>query len=298
MFDTKLVDEWLRLDQNESTRAEIKALVAENNGAELADRLRSRIEFGTAGLRGRMEAGFSRMNDLTVIQASQVGRRSSRPIRAMMTHLVFLQGSMVPFSVGRLNAACGVMITASHNPKTDNGYKVYWENAVQIIGPHDKGIARSILDNLEPSISAWDVRGVLESSLCHDKTQELVEAYFVQLLKLSRTRTLNPRADVKFVSTAMHGVGHRFAARAFEVFGLKPFFPVESQKDPDPEFPTVIFPNPEEKGALDLALAEADKQGALYVLAQDPDADRFAAAERQQVSAFRPVRHVDVANAL
>lgn len=117
-------------------------------------------------------------------------------------------------------------------------------------------------------------------------------------------RSLNLKTDVKFVSTAMHGVGHRFASKAFEMFSLKPFFPVESQKDPDPEFPTVAFPNPEEKGALvslallvfslnggsdlwslpchqDLAVAEAVKQEALYVLAQDPDADRFAAAEMQ-----------------
>ncbi|KAG9039211.1 Phosphoglucomutase-3 [Tulasnella sp. JGI-2019a] len=321
MIQQKLIEEWLRLDKNESTRAEIASLSAANNEAELEQRLGSRIEFGTAGLRGRMEAGFSRMNDLTIIQASQglcayvvqmipdaktrgivIGHdhRHHSDRWALLTAAAFIgegvkaylhrglvHTPLVPFSVGRLNAACGVMITASHNPKTDNGYKVYWENGVQIIGPHDEGIAHAILDNLEPSPTAWNVENILTSPLCINATDKMVEAYFEQLSKLSHTRSINSQTDIKFVSTAMHGVGYRFAARAFEVFGFKPFFPVESQKDPNPEFPTVPFPNPEEKGALNLALAEADKQGAQYVLAQDPDADRFAAAERQSDNGWK-----------
>lgn len=161
-----LVEEWLRLDQNEVTKAEVQRLYAAKDNAELERRMRKRIEFGTAGLRGRMAAGWACMNDMIVIQASQglcayvlqnVRDAASRGVVvghdhrhnserfAQLTAAAFLSNGVkvylhrglvhtpiVPFSVKRLNAACGVMITASHNPKQDNGYKVYWENAVQV----------------------------------------------------------------------------------------------------------------------------------------------------------------------
>ncbi|KAI0075472.1 hypothetical protein K474DRAFT_1624431 [Panus rudis PR-1116 ss-1] len=308
----ELVQEWLRMDQNETTRREIEQLVAHGNTFELEKRMRPRIEFGTAGLRGRMEAGWARMNDLTIIQASQglcayvletvpgainkgivVGHdhRHNSERWAQLTAAVFVSNGMkvylhrglvhtplVPFSVKTLNAACGVMITASHNPKQDNGYKVYWENAVQIISPHDKGISAAILANLEPK--SYNL-SVTSSDLCIDKTSEMVEAYFNALSSLSHNRQLNGRSTIQFVNTSMHGVSHVYVTKAFEVFGFPLFTPVAEQKEPDPEFPTVRFPNPEEHGALDLALQTAGKVGADYVLAQDPDADRFSAAERK-----------------
>ncbi|KDQ20355.1 hypothetical protein BOTBODRAFT_51664 [Botryobasidium botryosum FD-172 SS1] len=313
-----LVDEWLRLDKNPTTREEIERLWESREFAQLEKRLRNRIEFGTAGLRGRMEAGFARMNDLIVIQASQglcsyvlenvhnaaergvvVGHdhRHNSERFAKLTAAAFINRGvrvylhrgvvhtpLVPFSVSKLNAACGVMVTASHNPKNDNGYKVYWENAVQIIAPHDEGIAASIKANLEPQ--TWDTESVTTSRLCLDKTQEMRDAYFEELRKLSRTLNTNPSCTVKFVHTAMHGVGHTFAVQAFETVGFPAFTSVALQRDPDPEFPTVTFPNPEEKG-MDLAIREADTMGALYVLAQDPDADRFAAAEKQPDGTWR-----------
>ncbi|EPT05929.1 hypothetical protein FOMPIDRAFT_1033960 [Fomitopsis schrenkii] len=307
-----LVQEWLRLDRNQVTRSEVENLWNSRDLPELERRLSNRIQFGTAGLRGRMEAGFSRMNDLIVIQASQglcqyvlntvegaaskgvvVGHdhRHHSEKWARLTAAAFLKNGvkvylhrglvhtpLVPFSVKKLGAACGVMITASHNPKDDNGYKVYWENAVQIIEPHDKGIAASINENLEPQ--TWDISSTQSSPLCIDKTDEMREAYFKQIASLCLRQSLNANTSVKFVNTSMHGVSDPFATRAFEVFGLPPFVPVKEQQAPDPDFPTVRFPNPEEKGALDLAISTAEKSGANYVLAQDPDADRFAAAER------------------
>ncbi|KAI0811038.1 hypothetical protein BC629DRAFT_1589775 [Irpex lacteus] len=307
-----LVNEWIRLDKNEATRKEIEVLVAQNDTAELERRMLKRIEFGTAGLRGRMEAGWSRMNDLIVIQASQglcayvlrnVSEAASRGIVighdhrhnserwAKLTAAAFLANGvkvylynglvhtpMVPFGVKFLQAACGVMITASHNPKQDNGYKVYWENAVQIISPHDSGIAASIKENLEPQ--TWDISTLTESPLCVDRTKDLVDAYFAQLSTLRSVRAPSTKSALKFVNTSMHGVSNVFVERAFETFGFALFTPVKEQQIPDPEFPTVKFPNPEEKGTLDLALATADKVGAHYVLAQDPDSDRFSAAER------------------
>lgn len=307
-----LVEQWLQLDKNEETRAEIQALVSAGDTEGLEMRMRNRIEFGTAGLRGKMEAGWSRMNDLIVIQASQglceyvlktVTDAASRGVVvghdhrhhsekwAKLTAAAFIAKGvkaylhrglvhtpLVPFSVGRLNAACGVMITASHNPKQDNGYKVYWENAVQIIGPHDKGISDSIKVNLEPLV--WDVTALDSSPLCVDRTQEMKDAYFEALSTLSISRALNQQTSLKFVNTSMHGVSHAFMTKAFDTFGFKPFTPVGAQAKPDPEFPTVKFPNPEEAGALNLAIETANAEQAHYVLAQDPDSDRFSAAER------------------
>ncbi|KAF8226229.1 hypothetical protein L208DRAFT_1442614 [Tricholoma matsutake] len=306
-----LVEEWLRLDQNSVTRNEIQSLWLAGNTEELEKRMRVRIEFGTAGLRGRMEAGWCRMNDLIVIQASQglsayvlahVRNAVSRGVVighdhrhnserwARLTAAAFIADNvkvhflgmvhtpLVPFGVKKKGAACGVMITASHNPKQDNGYKVYWENAVQIIGPHDQGISDSIKANLEPR--SWAVDDVLLSPLCFEVADDICNAYFDNLANLSRSRMMNETTHIKFVNTSMHGVSDFFVNRAFSVFGFAPYTPVKEQQFPDAEFPTVRFPNPEEKGSLDLSLLTADRDGALYVLAQDPDGDRFAAAEK------------------
>ncbi|KAF9646856.1 hypothetical protein BDM02DRAFT_3188473 [Thelephora ganbajun] len=298
----QLVQDWLNLDKSEATRSEILGLWESGNHQELESRLRKRIEFGTAGLRGRMGAGFSRMNDLTVIQASQglcayvlktVDNMTHRGVVvghdhryhserwAALTAAAFLAKGvkvyllrglvhtpLVPFSVGTLRAACGVMITASHNPKQDNGYKVYWENAVQIIDPHDSGIAGNILLNLIPDERLWDPETLLVSSDCVDRTKELTQAYFEYISGLqTKNRGLFP--PVKFVNTSMHGVSSPFIRRGMVVFGFpeQAVIEVAEQKDPDPEFPT------------DLALSTANHHHVRYVLAQDPDSDRFAAAE-------------------
>ncbi|KAF8326350.1 uncharacterized protein EI90DRAFT_3229921 [Cantharellus anzutake] len=312
----ELVDKWLSLDQNQATRAEIQALWDGGNIEELDRRLRNRIGFGTAGLRGRMEAGFSRMNDVTIIQASQglasytrenVAHATERGVVighdhrhnserwARLTAGAFVQAGfkvfllrglvhtpLVPFSVAHLKAACGVMITASHNPKDDNGYKVYWDNAVQIVEPHDKGIAAAIVECSEPLI--WDTSTALGSP---DVTAGARKAYFETLRGLSYSHATNQSCMLDFVNTSMHGVGHEYVVQAFETFNFPPFGYVEAQRAPDPEFPTVPYPNPEEKGALDLALRQANVIGASYILAQDPDADRFAAGQRINAGEWR-----------
>lgn len=306
----QLVNEWLRLDPNPITRDEIRRLWDHQQIDELEQRMRTRIEFGTAGLRGKMEAGWARMNDLIVIQASQglcayvlrsipeasirgvvvghdhrhnSGRWASLTAQVFISnnikvyfHRGFVHTPLVPFSVKKLNAACGVMITASHNPKDDNGYKVYWENAVQIIAPHDVGIAKSILQNLEPRIE--HMPDVYTSPLCIDCSDSMKQSYFTLIRGLVMTKVAHSSA--KFVNTSMHGVSDPFISEAFRQVGFAPCIPVEKQRLPDPNFQTVKFPNPEEKGALDLAISEATASGADYVLAQDPDADRFTAAER------------------
>ncbi|KAG8738981.1 Phosphoglucomutase-3 [Ceratobasidium sp. 414] len=296
------VEEWLSLDKNETTRTEIEELWKAGNIDELNNRLSKRIEFGTAGLRGRMEAGFARMNDLIVIQASQglcayvldnIPNASSRGVVvghdhrhnsekwAKLTAAAFVARGvkvylhkgivhtpLVPFTVSKLKAAAGVMITASHNPKDDNGYKVYWENAVQIIAPHDAGIAAAIETNLKPV--CWDLDSLPDAKrLVIGRTEEMT------------TALTNSSVPLKFTNTSMHGVSQAIIDRANAVFDFKPLVHVKEQQKPDPDFPTVVFPNPEEKGALDLAIKTANASGSAYVFAQDPDSDRFAAAQKR-----------------
>ncbi|GJN94689.1 hypothetical protein Rhopal_007780-T1 [Rhodotorula paludigena] len=317
------VQDWLRLDRvrtfptpsNATTRAEIEELVSSGDTAELQKRFSHRIAFGTAGLRGAMQAGPAHMNDLTILQASQglakyaeetvqgakvrgivVGHdhRHNSAQFARLTAGVFrkrgwkvyeLQGlvhtPMVPFSAKQLNAALGVMITASHNPAKDNGYKVYWENHIQIIPPHDSGIARAIEESLEVDEEAWTPPAASDG---WNGTEDLIQQYMDVVASLSLHKETNAKCPLLFTITPMHGVGLPFALRALDAFG----FPrdkvsiVAEQASPDPDFPTVRFPNPEEAGALDLALAHADRVGSTIVLANDPDADRFCAAEKQQ----------------
>ncbi|KAJ3217853.1 Phosphoglucomutase-3 [Dinochytrium kinnereticum] len=309
----ELAERWLELDQNPESRKTIKGFLDDQNTVELERLLRNPIKFGTAGLRASMEAGFACMNDLTVIQASQglaayvldnVEDAKERGVIighdhryhsldfARLTAAVFLHYGykvylyrglvhtpMVPFAVKHLHAACGVMVTASHNPKNDNGYKVYWENSCQIIPPHDSGIAKRIVELQEPLV--WDYDLWKTHPNCCDKTDELVEDYFKSMSTLCHFEEGNRNTQLKYVYTAMHGVGAPFASRALEVFHLPPAVPVPSQIEPNPDFPTVAFPNPEERGALNLALKQAEKNNISLVLANDPDADRFAAAERQ-----------------
>ncbi|PLW23780.1 hypothetical protein PCASD_08721 [Puccinia coronata f. sp. avenae] len=320
-----LVQEWLRLDRNPTTRKEIEQLHQANDHDELESRLRQRIKFGTAGLRAHMSAGFSRMNDVTVIQASQglaayliqdvpdatkkgivVGHdhrhNSERFARLAVTAFLrrgirccLLEGHVatpiVPFGVRLLGAAAGVMITASHNPATDNGYKLYYSNAVQIISPHDKGIAASIEQNLEIDEEAWSTEPstqVSEALLIH-KSDMIKDSYLQAISGLTRPSRLelHSKTPLKFIYTPMHGIGFPFARQAFETAGFPPdaWLPVESQKHPDPDFPTVKFPNPEEKGALDMAMSlgrtilQTAPEQKLMIMANDPDADRFCASE-------------------
>ncbi|KAI9335284.1 phosphoglucomutase 1 [Obelidium mucronatum] len=312
-----LVTKWLNLDKDEKTRAEIQNLVSANNTTELERRLRSYIKFGTAGLRAAMEAGFAGMNSLTVIQASQglaeyiannvpnakergfvVGHdhRHNSETFAQLTAAVFLEYGfrvyyyttlvhtpMVPFAIKHLGLSGGVMITASHNPKQDNGYKVYWENSAQIIPPHDAGIAAQI-KLLNGTTKTWDTTLINSHPNIRDQTESLKEAYFrtVAVDLISTPRSLLKASTLRYVYTPMHGVGYPFAKHITELFEMPELLSVPEQTSPDPEFRTVSFPNPEEKGALDLAIKLANSKGIGLVLANDPDADRFAVAEKKK----------------
>ncbi|XP_039987521.1 glucose 1,6-bisphosphate synthase isoform X2 [Xiphias gladius] len=318
----KAVHQWLTWDKNRRTRAQVESLVAAGRLDELRSRLCSRMSFGTAGLRARMGAGFNRINDLTVIQSTQglfshlsryfadfgtrglvVGfdtrgqeesgcssQRLAKLTAAVMlsrdipVHLfsTFVPTPYVPYAVKKLGAAAGVMITASHNPKEDNGYKVYWCNGAQICSPHDKEILRRIEEHPEPwSVSCWDEELVERCSLRTDPLTQINSCYMDELTSLCFHRDLNIKCPLKFVHSSFHGVGHVFVLQAFQTFGFAPPIPVPEQKDPDPNFSSVRCPNPEEgESVLELSLLLAERENARIVLATDPDADRLAVAEK------------------
>uniref|UniRef100_A0A672JDQ1 Phosphoglucomutase 2 n=1 Tax=Salarias fasciatus TaxID=181472 RepID=A0A672JDQ1_SALFA len=296
---------------NPKTASMVQEMVKDGATEALKKCLSSRMEFGTAGLRAAMGPGTSCMNDLTIIQTTQgfccyleqsFGDLKERGVVigydarahppsgggskrfASLAAAVFISRGVpvhlfsditptpfVPFAVSHLGLCAGIMVTASHNPKQDNGYKVYWENGAQIVSPHDKGISKAIEENLKPWPESWNTEEASKSSLMKDPM-----CFYTCL------------SEVKIVHTSVHGVGHAFVQSAFKAFDLHPPYAVEEQKDPDPEFPTVKYPNPEEgEGVLTLSFALADRVGASVVLANDPDADRLAMAEKQQNGQWR-----------
>ncbi|KAM4787856.1 glucose 1,6-bisphosphate synthase isoform 2-T2 [Cyanocitta cristata] len=189
----------------------------------------------------------------------------------------------VPYAVQQLGAVAGVMITASHNRKEDNGYKVYWENGAQITSPHDKEIIKCIEECVEPWNGSWNENLVDTSPLRQDPLKKICDSYMEDLTKICYHRELNVQSSLKFVHTSFHGVGHDYVQLAFKAFGFQPPIPVPEQKDPDPDFSTVKCPNPEEgESVLELSLRLAEKENAKVVVATDPDADRLAVAEQQE----------------
>jgi phosphomannomutase len=304
------VDAWLADDPDERDRAELKALAADDSQAaraELADRFGGRLEFGTAGLRGAVAAGPNRMNRAVVRgttaalarwllgrrrDAAQAGvvigcdarHRSDEFAEeaaavlagaGLQVHLLPKQQPtpLLAFAVRHLSAAAGIMITASHNPPGDNGYKLYLDDGAQIIPPADAEIEaaiRRIGPLAQVPLAAPD------SPLITRHGDEIARAYLDAVCAVSPAP---PGADwLRFVYTPLHGVAGGTALRAFEQAGFTEPDPVATQAEPDPDFPTVAFPNPEEPGALDLALAQARRSGADLVIANDPDGDRLAVA--------------------
>ncbi|XP_068120744.1 glucose 1,6-bisphosphate synthase [Hyperolius riggenbachi] len=313
---------YLSWDKNPKTRAQIEALLQDGKNKELRERLCSRMAFGTAGLRAAMGAGFSRINDLTIIQTTQgmyhylqrcfpdfqqrglvvgydtrgqTATNCTSERLAKLTAAVFLSRGaqvylfsryvptpFVPYAVQKLGAVAGVMVTASHNRKEDNGYKVYWENGAQVISPHDKEILKCVEENSEPWADSWCENLADSSPLRKDPLEEITKSYMEDLQTVCFHRDLNQKTPMKFVHTSFHGVGHDYVQSAFRVFGFNPPIAVPEQKDPDPNFSTVKCPNPEEgESVLELSLKLAEKEGARLVLATDPDADRLAVAELQ-----------------
>ncbi|CAH8447065.1 unnamed protein product [Schistosoma margrebowiei] len=319
-MDKKLaesIEEWMKHDKNENTRSQIKLLKDKEAWDELRKLLLERMAFGTAGLRARMGPGYSQMNDLTIIQTTQgllkyslktfsglksdgiiVGydaRHNSKKWALIVTNIFINAGCkvylfkdtsptpMVAFGVRLFKTALGVMITASHNPKDDNGYKVYWSNGCQIISPHDSGISSCILESLVPLETSWNIDNIEANPLCLDPMPRLLKTYCrLQKSRLCFTESENINCKTPFVYTPMHGVGWEAVKALVSCFGFPPLEPVPEQIMPDPDFPTVDYPNPEEgRSALNLGIKHAESIKSTIIFANDPDADRLAVAEKQ-----------------
>ena len=310
-------ERWIAGDPDGRDRAELRGLLddgGEAAAAELADRFGARLEFGTAGLRGAIGAGPNRMNRAVVRaataalagwladhggpEAAQDGvvigcdaRHRSDEFAEEAARVLAGAGirarllpprqptPLLAFAVGHLRAAAGIMITASHNPPADNGYKLYLGDGAQIIPPVDKQIASAIaglgdLSQVPVAPADSPLIGRLGDQVARAYLDAIVSAVPGPAVPAGEPSG----AGLRVVYTPLHGVAAGLALRAFERAGFGPPQVVAAQAEPDPAFPTVAFPNPEEPGALDLALAQARETGADLVIANDPDGDRLAVA--------------------
>lgn len=305
---------WMRQDPDHETRDQLAGLITRAAAgdaaalAELDDRFGARLAFGTAGLRGELGAGSNRMNRVLVAQAAAGfaaylrekspggtptvvigydGRRNSRVFATDSAELFagaglraillprLLPTPVLAFAVRQLGADAGVMVTASHNPPNDNGYKVYLGGAdqgSQIVAPADAEIAAHI----QRIADTGDVSALPRSTDYETADEHIVDAY------VSATAAVAPApagaSELRWVYTAMHGVGWETLSRILKTAGYPQPSVVDEQLNPDATFRTVSFPNPEEPGAMDLSFAKARRAKADFILANDPDADRLALA--------------------
>jgi len=315
--------QWAANDPDPATAAQLQAMAADPAAApELADSFAANLQFGTAGLRAAMGPGPNRMNRVVVRRAAAglaahlkdlargddtdtsytpravVGfdARHNSEIFAQETAAIFtaagietflmphaLPTPVLAYAVRALGCEAGVMVTASHNPSADNGYKVYLgaravepeANGVQIVAPHDARIAVAIAA-VANTADAGDTSGIpMATTGWTVLGKDLAESYIDNVSRLCDP-AMFPERTLRIVHTSMHGVGHETALAVLHKAGFTDIQAVPEQSAPNPEFPTVSFPNPEEPGAMDLAFALAQEVGADVVLANDPDADRVA----------------------
>ena len=291
--------EWLSSDViDEVTKAEIRKL--QDNPKELEDAFYMDLEFGTGGLRGIMGPGSNRMNRYTIGMATQGlsnylklqfpnqaikvaiahDSRNNSDFFTQVTSDVFSANGIevykfpelrptpeLSFAIRKLGCQSGVVITASHNPKEYNGYKAYWSDGAQLIAPHDKGVISEVR-----KISFDQVNFNSNPELIHELGEEMDEAYLEAVKGLSQSADFNK--DIKIVYSSIHGTGITLVPKSLEKFGFRNVTIVEEQATPDGNFPTVVYPNPEEEEAMSLALRTAKKIGADLIMATDPDADR------------------------
>ena len=300
----KEANKWLSFNLSNYEIQQIKFLLKEENKDILIDSFYKKLEFGTGGMRGLIGIGTNRMNLFTVSLATQGlcnylnkfqknnksaaiaydSRKFSKKF-AIQTAKIFSANNIksyifsnlrptpqLSFAVRELNSSCGIVITASHNPKEYNGYKVYWKDGGQITFPHDQNIVNEVnkLDNFS-KINFDEKKGLI----CQiDK--EIENKYIKRIKKLSLQN--NSLSDLKIIFTSLHGTGITQVPNVLKAFGFKNILIVKKQEKPDPEFSTVISPNPEERDALSLGIKELKKENGDILLATDPDSDRVGVA--------------------
>ena len=290
---------WISQDPEEEYRNHIKSLIFNEDEDELHELFGAELKFGTAGLRGRLGPGPNRMN-LAVVRRTSFGisqmvlqqnpsnpsivvgydaRHRSREFAIDAAVLFCAAGIHVHFidklaatpylahAVVKHKCTAGVMITASHNPPQDNGYKVYWGNGAQIVPPIDQNIS-SFIDSLNHEHIEFELE---DDQDIYELPDETLEGYFDAVQKLR----VHDKTGAKIIYTPLHGVGTEYVETVLSRAGHE-FITVPEQREANPDFPTVQFPNPEEPGAMDMALELAKTTGSDIIIANDPDADRLA----------------------
>lgn len=308
---------WLSDEFDSQTRQEVQDLLNANDSTPLIDAFYKNLEFGTAGLRGIMGAGTNRMNRYTVGMATQglcnylkntfpdkkeikvvIGhdcRHNSEYFSQVAAEVfsangikVYLFDALRPtpevsFAIRHLGCQSGVMITASHNPKEYNGYKVFWEDGAQIVAPHDSGIIKEV--NKIDSPRQVNFEG--EKTLIEEIGPAIDRSFIDAVKSLSLAPELIAKyADYPLVYTPIHGTGMRIVPRALEAFGFTNIFHVPQQDHVSGDFPTVVSPNPEEPAAMKMAMERAEETGSQLVLASDPDGDRIGVVARDKEGAL------------
>jgi phosphoglucomutase len=304
----KNIKTWLKGKYDDDTKSSIQQLIDEGNSSQLTDSFYKNLEFGTGGMRGEIGVGSNRMNQYTVGAATQglanylnktfVGQeikvaiahdsrnfspefaRVAADILSANGIMVYLYKELRPtpqlsFTVRQLGCQSGIVITASHNPREYNGYKVYWVDGSQVVAPHDKNIVAEV--NAITNVKDIKFKGVKK------RIKLIGEVLDKAYLKAVKSICVNPRmikkqSDLSIVFSPIHGTGITMVPQALAQLGFKNVHIVEEQATPDGNFPTVVYPNPEEKEAMNLALKKAKEINADLVIATDPDADRVGMA--------------------
>ena len=310
-------EKWLNSNIDEDAKVAIKNLLSPGNETELTDSFYKNLEFGTGGLRGIMGVGSNRMNKYTVGMATQglanylLKSFPSQPLKVAIAHdsrnnsrffaeitaAVFSANGIhvyffddlrptpeLSFAIRHLGCQSGVVLTASHNPKEYNGYKAYWNDGAQLVPPHDKNVINEVA-----SIKSVDeVNFDKDESKIEHIGQAIDERYLTAIKNLSLSpEAIGRQKDLKIVFSPIHGTGITLVPPVLESFGFENVHVVEEQAVPDGNFPTVVYPNPEEAEAMSIALKKAKEIDADLVMATDPDSDRVGIAAKNHHGEFQ-----------
>jgi len=313
----KKIEDWLTSNYDEETRNAVQGLIDNNEETELIDSFYKDLEFGTGGLRGIMGVGSNRMNKYTIGKATQGlsnylkkqfpdqeikvavsydSRNNSQAFGLLVAKVFAANGikvylfdelrptPMLSFAIRHFGCQSGVMLTASHNPKEYNGYKAYWNDGCQLTAPHDNNVIDEV--NAITSVSAIQFEGNTQNILAVGA--EIDQVY----IDANKTLSIHPEAvsaqkDLKIVFSPIHGTGITIVPKMLEAWGFENVTVVAEQATPDGNFPTVIYPNPEEEDAMALAKKKGEEIDADLVLATDPDADRVGIAVKNSQGQFQ-----------
>lgn len=302
------INQWLSAEYDKDTVAKVQSLVDNNEETELLDSFYKELEFGTGGLRGIMGVGSNRMNKYTIGKATQGlanylikqfpnqeikvavsydSRNNSQSFGHLVADVFSANGfqvylfkelrptPMLSFAVRHFNCQGGVMLTASHNPKEYNGYKAYWNDGGQLVAPHDENVIKEV--NAITSVN--DIKFDRVEKNIHLVAEDFDQIYIDANLKLSiHPEAVKAQNDLKIVYSPIHGTGITIVPKMLEAWGFNNIQVVEEQAKPDGNFPTVVYPNPEEEEAMSKAMQKGQEIDADVVMATDPDADRVGVA--------------------